>query len=127
MKPQNIGKLGEQVALKFLLKQNYSLIKKNYRIKGGEIDLIMKDETTQEIVFVEVKTITANQDYPPEERISKKQKKLIIHAVKVWIFNNSSSQDCYRIDVISVLIRSNFRSAEVRHFINAIYEESSLF
>lgn len=127
MKPQDIGQLGEKVALNFLLKQNYSLIKKNYRIQGGEIDLIMQDLTTQEIVFIEVKTSTANQNYFPEERIGYRKKKLIIHAAKVWLLENLPMQDEYRIDVLSVVLHTDFKSAEVRHFVNAIYEESSLF
>lgn len=100
---------------------------KNYRIQGGEIDLIMQDLTTQEIVFIEVKTSTANQNYSPEERIGYRKKKLIIHAAKVWLLDNLPMQDEYRIDVLSVVLHTDFKSAEVRHFVNAIYEESSLF
>ena len=36
------GKLGEDLALKFLQKKGYNLIRQNYRIPGGEIDLILK-------------------------------------------------------------------------------------
>lgn len=44
---------GECVARQYLETQGYELIKENYAIRGGEIDLIMKD--SEVIVFVEVK------------------------------------------------------------------------
>jgi putative endonuclease len=53
VKPQQIGKYGEQEALAYLQKLGFSLIQENYRCYQGEIDLIMQDQ--DDIVFVEVR------------------------------------------------------------------------
>ena len=53
----NIGKtghIGEDKVASFLRKRGYSIIKRNYQCRFGEIDIIA--ETDKYIVFVEVKT-----------------------------------------------------------------------
>ncbi len=50
------GSDAEQVAASYLLNQNLVLVTQNYRCRFGEIDLIMRDNTT--LVFVEVRMRT---------------------------------------------------------------------
>ena len=55
---QNIGKIGEETACKFLMKHGYQIVLRNYWKKWGEIDIVAKkDKTTH---FVEVKTVSKN-------------------------------------------------------------------
>ena len=49
-----IGKLGEQLAAKYLRAKGYKLYAKNWKCRVGEIDLISIDN--DKLVFVEVKT-----------------------------------------------------------------------
>src|SRR3989344_4735893 len=51
-----LGKLGENIACRYLVENGYKIIEKNFRQKWGEIDIIAKapDKT---LVFVEVKTV----------------------------------------------------------------------
>ena len=51
---QEIGRLGEQLAARYVQKQGYRLLAMNYRTRWGEIDLIAQDVDT--VVFIEVKT-----------------------------------------------------------------------
>lgn len=53
MNARETGAQGERIALAFLEERGMALIEKNYRAKGGEIDLVMRDG--KEIAFVEVK------------------------------------------------------------------------
>ena len=50
----NLGAAGEKAAAKYLRRRGYRIVARNYRCRGGEIDLIALDADT--IVFVEVKT-----------------------------------------------------------------------
>ena len=54
----NLGKLGEKIAEKYLIKNKYTIIEKNFYSKQGEIDIIAEEKDTREIVFIEVKTRT---------------------------------------------------------------------
>ena len=50
---QLIGRLGEDQALDYLLKQGLSLVVSNYSTRGGEVDHIMLHDGS--LVFVEVR------------------------------------------------------------------------
>ena len=57
------GKLGEEIAERYLQKKGYTVKAKNYRFGRVEIDMIC--EHNKEIIFVEVKTRTSDQmEYP---------------------------------------------------------------
>ena len=66
------GRLGEDLALAYLLEQGYQLITRNFSCKLGEIDLIVtKDGQT---VFVEVRS--AQPSIRPAEKASAKAKRI---------------------------------------------------
>jgi putative endonuclease len=56
MKNNQIGKMGEEKACKFLIKNKYNLLERNYWQKFGEIDIIAR-APDQTLVFIEVKTL----------------------------------------------------------------------
>lgn len=53
LKPTSIGKQAEKLACNYLAQQGLKLVTRNYHSRQGEIDLIMKDQST--LVFIEVK------------------------------------------------------------------------
>ncbi|MEE8424042.1 MAG: YraN family protein, partial [Thermodesulfobacteriota bacterium] len=72
---QSTGAMGEELASKFLKKQGYKIVEKNFRTSLGEIDIIALDKGT--ITFVEVKTRKSTAFGYPQEAVGlKKQKKI---------------------------------------------------
>ena len=57
MNKSETGKLGENIACRYLVENGYKIIERNFRQKWGEIDIIAKspDKT---LVFLEVKTVS---------------------------------------------------------------------
>ncbi|NES84477.1 MAG: YraN family protein [Moorea sp. SIO2B7] len=55
-KTTKIGELGEQMVGKWLESQGWLILDHRWRCRWGEIDLIAQDESSQTLVFVEVKT-----------------------------------------------------------------------
>lgn len=55
-KSAELGKLGEELVAEYLRHNGYAVIKRNWKDKYGEIDIIAEDN--KRIVFVEVKTRT---------------------------------------------------------------------
>jgi putative endonuclease len=53
-----IGRRGEDAALRHLENQGLQLLERNYRCRGGEIDLVMLEGTT--LVLVEVRLRTSS-------------------------------------------------------------------
>lgn len=56
---RNIGTRYENIAVEYLLSQGHTIIKRNYRTRLGEIDIISKDNST--IVFTECKYRSNNR------------------------------------------------------------------
>ncbi len=53
---QKIGEVGENIAVKFLMKRGFSIIDRNYTKKWGELDIV--SEYKNKIHFIEVKSVT---------------------------------------------------------------------
>ena len=53
---KEIGDLGEQLLSRWLKLQDYQILKRNWRCRWGEIDIVAQDKTFDIIAFVEVKT-----------------------------------------------------------------------
>ena len=71
-----LGIYGEKLALKYLKKQKYKILEKNFRCALGEIDIVAKDG--EFLVFVEVKTRSSNAFGEPMEAVDfYKQRKLL--------------------------------------------------
>jgi len=117
MTKKQIGYLGESLAEKYLIQNNYLILAKNYTIKGGEIDIIARDLNTQEIVFVEVKTRTSLKYGFPEQAVNSAKKYHLNKTAQNYLFKNKYSVfQNYRFDIISVKLNFNTKKAKVRQF-----------
>lgn len=98
------GKKGEELAARYLAKQNYQLIAKNWRYRYYEIDLICKDENM--LVFVEVKTRTSEAIIRPQDAVTRKKQKHLIEGANAYIEMNDL--DCEsRFDVVSIIQKND--------------------
>ncbi len=93
------GNDGENRAADFLIQNGYKIIDRNWRTKGGEIDIIaMKDEV---LVFVEVKTLpNATFDMLSSVLGMQKQKRIVKTAKHFMLKHRQYSNSYIRFDVI---------------------------
>lgn len=69
------GNFIEDQAANFLRQNGYQVVARNYAYRGGELDIVAKQEDT--IIFVEVKSVWNNQQGNPAARVNRlKQKKI---------------------------------------------------
>ncbi len=66
-----LGKQGEEIASEYLINKGFKIIERNWRAGRYEIDIIAIDNNT--LVFVEVKTRSADYLVEPELSLTKKQ------------------------------------------------------
>ena len=114
---KDIGNLGENLALKFLIQKNYLILAKNYTIYGGEIDIIVQDLANQDIVFVEVKT-RRHTDYGwPEQAFNTKKRQRMMRTASQYLKEIKAKISLnYRFDIISVELNLNTRLSKISHF-----------
>ena len=100
-----LGDAGEQLALNYLEKNGLKLITRNFRQRGGEIDLIMQDEKV--LVFIEVRRRQSEQFGSAIESVTYQKQQRIIQTAQYYIQQNNRSYPSYRFDVIGISPVSN--------------------
>jgi len=119
---KEIGKLGEDIAVKFLKKKGYKILDRNFQkdIKGlkfGEIDIIAKKDGA--IIFVEVKSLKQGGGIGPEERVNFRKRETIRKTAEIWLDQHKISLDSpWQIDILAIVLDFNSRRAKIRHFKN---------
>ena len=114
---KQVGCYGEELATSYLVKQNYKILEKNYRIILGEIDIIAFIEKT--VVFVEVKTRKTLSFGLPCEAVTKKKRHKIYQIAEYYISNKNLYSLSCRFDIIEVYIQN--KESEINHLINAFW------
>jgi putative endonuclease len=100
-----LGRAGENYAEKLLIKNDYSIVERNFKCKTGEIDIIaLKDNV---LVFVEVKTRNSSKFGLPEEAVTKRKLYKIRKSGEWYILQNPNLPKKQRIDVVSILLYDN--------------------
>lgn len=113
-----LGKLGEEAALKFLLAKGHELLTKHYRFGRAEIDIITREKGI--IIFSEVKTRTSNRYGFPEEYITREKIRLVKEAAEEYMYKNKFEGEV-RFDVLSVT--KNGDNLKVHHIEDAFFHE----
>jgi putative endonuclease len=102
MEKKELGKKGEELALRFLKKRGYRIIEKNYVCKMGEMDIIAKEKDT--LVFVEVKTRTSTIFGPPQLAVNP-TKQMQLSKVALSYLKAKQLEDIKaRFDVVAILL-----------------------
>ena len=122
---QNIGKLGEDIAVKYLENHSYRILERNYRKPWGEIDIIAKKKGI--LTFVEVKTQKPGFEWRPEENVNwhkKQQLKRIINTyLKESQFRGLVKQETeWQIDVLAIELDFQTKNASVEHVENILLD-----
>ena len=94
------GNYGESLAVNFLKKQGYKIMERNYRIRGGEIDIVARDG--EFLVFVEVKARWSHEYGLPSESITYYKVKALLKTAAFYCVKINWGDKPYRIDMVSV-------------------------
>lgn len=109
------GNIGEDAVCGFLLRHGYEIIKRNFTVRGGEIDIIA--EKADIIAFVEVKTRTIGSMTSAEEAVDLRKQRLIIRTAKAYLQNVAQPLQC-RFDVATVETEGG-KVKKLRYYVNA--------
>ena len=98
------GDRAEARALSYLEAQGLALVVRNYRCKGGEIDLVMR-EPDGTIVFVEVRAraapVNAGAFGGAAASVGSLKQRRIVFAAKHWLMRQAALPPC-RFDVVAL-------------------------
>ncbi len=94
------GEAGERAAEEHLRRRSYTIVARNYRCKGGEIDLVALHRGT--VVFVEVRTRAAGGLVHPFESVDQPKRRRIVTAARHYISRNRLHDHPVRFDLVAV-------------------------
>ena len=116
---RKIGDLGENVVCRFLVKHGFTVLDRNYRKKWGEIDVIAQKDRI--IHFLEVKTVSCETSYMPEENVHPWKLKRISRAIQTYLIEKNVSHETeWQIDVAAVFLDLSNKKAKIRMTENVI-------
>lgn len=117
LKNQATGQLGEQAAADYLSNQGYRILERNFRSRGGEVDIVARDRQGC-IAFVEVKTRRSLAYGLPQQAVTIRKQRQVSKGALSWLARNRLQNSSARFDVIAVLLQ-NGAQPQIEHIINA--------
>jgi putative endonuclease len=110
-KNKEIGNKGESIAVEYLIKTGYRILKTNYRRGRFEIDIIGSKEDV--LVFFEVKTRKNEVFGLPEDAIDDKKISRILDCANEYILETQWLKRI-RFDIISITLSPRIRINHIR-------------
>lgn len=111
-----VGNRGEELAAAFLERNGFKIIERNFRCKGGEVDIVAKEGKT--LVFVEVKSRKTLAYGVPQLAVTPFKQRQISKAALTWLARNHKHDSPARFDVIAILLSSDYQH-QLEHIKNA--------
>lgn len=98
---QALGRLGEDLAVRYLEARNYEVVGRNWRCRHGEIDIIARHG--DQLAFIEVKTRSSNNFGHPFEAITTPKLSRMHSLARLWCQEHPGEKARVRLDVIGIL------------------------
>lgn len=116
---------GENYAIDFLRKKGFCLLERNFRLRGGEIDLIFLDGP--QVVFVEVKSRTSTTFGHPIEAMTPWKRERLWRTAQIYLSQRRWQEKSFRFDLICILnvVRREPKAKEILHIINFLEQPSA--
>jgi putative endonuclease len=115
---KGFGAWGEEVATAFLIDAGYQILERNFRCKGGEVDIIARAPRDKCLVFIEVKTRRGLSYGVPQLAVTAFKQRQISKASLTWLSLKRLHDTNARFDVIAILLHTD-GSHQIEHIRNA--------
>lgn len=117
MNSREKGRRGEGIAEDYLKKNNYKLIDKNYYTRWGEIDIIARDQKTDELVLVEVKMRSSRVCGYPEEAVTESKLEKLEMTTEIYR-QEKQENGRYRFDCLAIEEIVGDKNFKITHYKN---------
>ena len=111
-----LGKLGEELAVEFLKKNGYKILETNWTFQKAEIDIIAKKGNI--LAIVEVKTRSSLDFGLPQDAVKPKKIQLLVKAVNEYVVSKDLEMDV-RFDIIA--LHKDGKKFVIEHLEDAFY------
>jgi putative endonuclease len=112
------GRRGEDLAHRYLRRQGYIIVARNYRLSSGEAEADLIAREGEDLVIVEVKTRENTEYGAPERAVNPEKQRHLIRVAREYARKTDTPWERVRFDIVSIvmseppeitLLRSAFR------------------
>lgn len=114
----SLGKIGEELAAKYLQKHGYKIIERNFKKRYGEIDIVAQEGET--LVFVEVKTRYSFDFVSPQNSVTPWKLKTLKRSALYYKMLHPELPENLRVDFVGVVMESGGQAKEIKLIKNII-------
>jgi Predicted endonuclease distantly related to archaeal Holliday junction resolvase len=111
-----LGKMGEDIAAKYLFEKGYEIVTRNWHHGHEEIDIVAKDGDM--LVIVEVKTRKTDEFGDPDLAVTKGKQRSVIRTADAYVIEHDLDVET-RFDIVSVVMAQG--KIEIEHIEDAFY------
>ena len=111
-----LGKLGEELAVDFLKKEGYTILATNWIFQKAEIDILAQKEDI--LAVVELKTRSSIEFGLPQDFVKPKKIQLLVKAVDAYVTLNEIDVNV-RFDIIAIYKEKE--SFAIEHLTDAFF------
>lgn len=115
---RSTGALGEEIATKYLIARGYQILERNFRCRGGEVDIIARAPDDKGLVFIEVKARRGLSYGVPQLAVTSFKQRQISKAALTWLSIKKLHDSNARFDVIAILLHTD-APHDIEHIQNA--------
>lgn len=112
----DLGKLGEELAVEFLEKNGYTILETNWTFQKAEVDIIAQKGTI--IAVIEVKTRSSIDFGLPQDFVKPKKIQLLVKAINEYVLSNDLDVEV-RFDIIA--LHKDGKDFKMEHLEDAFY------
>lgn len=115
-----LGKKGEDLAVEYLLQNDYKILERNWIFQKAEIDILAKKENI--LAVIEVKTRSSLDFGLPQDFVKPKKIQLLIKAVNAYINDRENDfEDNLDIRFDIIAIHKSQETFAIEHLTDAFY------
>jgi putative endonuclease len=113
---RSLGATGEQLAAEHLMRRGYTILDRNFRTRGGELDIVAANQHA--LVFVEVKTLRAGSERRPFDAINLRKRAKVRRMAAAWLTARGSDRPRLRelrFDAIGIVLARDGSLVALEH------------
>ena len=122
-KSQKTGEMGENIAVRFLVKQGFTILDRNYTKKWGELDIVAQKDN--KLHFVEVKSVSREtltnvtpetlDQYHPEDNMHPWKLKRLARTIQTYLLSQKVLEEKeWQVDLVVVFLALKDKKARVK-------------
>ena len=111
---RTIGIVGEDMAVEYLQKRNFSIVHRNFHSHWAELDIIAMKKNT--LHFIEVKTRVGTLKGKPYESITPAKLSHLKRSIQYFLLKNDYKRCKLSVDVVGIVLKADLSIIEIQWY-----------